>query len=79
MDKSIQSQLEQALRNQEEQVHLRDKEISRLRAQLAALVEASKHMLYIFDRQLEPGTIGRRACDEMKAAIAAAESEAAND
>lgn len=42
MDKSIQSQLEQALRNQEEQVHLRDKEISKLWAQNVAMVEVVK-------------------------------------
>ena len=37
------------------------------------LYEAAKGMLYIFDRQLGPTTIGRRVCDEAKDAIAAYE------
>jgi chromosome segregation ATPase len=37
MERSTQSQLEQAIRNREEQVLLRDKEITKLRAQLASL------------------------------------------
>lgn len=37
MERSTQSQLEQAIRNQEEQIVLRDKEITKLRAQLANL------------------------------------------
>lgn len=38
------------------------------------IVEALKAMLYIFDRGLDEGTIGRRTCDEAKQALAALET-----
>lgn len=44
-------------------------------AEAPAMLEALKDMLRLFDRGLEAGTIGRRACDEVKALIAKIEGE----
>lgn len=94
MNKSIQSQLEQAIRNQEEQVALRDKEINALRAQNAALLAALKagyddlrtrlilHAQRSFgasyDNAVRHADTAVPILAQMKAAITATESEASN-
>lgn len=47
MKRSYESQLEEGLRDREQQVYLRDREISRLRAQVAELVEAGQDALNV--------------------------------
>ena len=45
------------------------KEIEKLRERNISLSEALKTMLWIFDKSLEPGTMGRATCDEAHLAL----------
>jgi len=42
---------------------------AQLEKDVKAMLEALRYMLYIFDRELPEGTIGRQACDEAIAAM----------
>ena len=39
-----------------------------------ALEDAIKNMLFVFDRALEPGMVGRTTCDEARAVLNAVKS-----
>lgn len=49
------------------------KEIERFNALSTEMYEALKHMLYVFDKGFEAGTIGGNVCKEAKQAIKKAE------
>ena len=74
MKRSYESQLEEGLRDREQQVYLRDQEISRLRAQVAKLVQAGKGVLGVVQASL----VNARERKEYPAIIANLEHKEAN-
>jgi hypothetical protein len=45
-------------------------ELAAANARVAVLEAALRGMLHIFDRELRTGTVGRRTCDDARAALA---------